>query len=85
MLGGKDAKSRPLQSYISVGDYIIDKQAIITRSILTWHKQREVELLKGLKADIQEEINSRPKYPNIGKKGCIKRIQKLIDERMVGK
>ena len=30
--------------------------------------------------EIQEEINSRPQYPNIGKKGCLMRLQALIKE-----
>ena len=29
--------------------------------------------------EIQAEIDSRPQYPNIGKKGCIKRLRELQD------
>jgi len=25
-------------------------------------------------SDIEDEINSRPQYPNIGKKGCLRRL-----------
>ena len=35
--------------------------------------------LKYVLADIQYEIDGRQQYPNIGKKGCMKRIQKVID------
>lgn len=28
-------------------------------------------------SDIEDEINSRPQYPNIGKKGCLRRLKDL--------
>jgi hypothetical protein len=28
--------------------------------------------------DIELEISSRPEYPNIGKKGCVKRLKEII-------
>jgi hypothetical protein len=31
-------------------------------------------------AEIRQEIDNRPQYSNIGKKGCLMRIQRLYDE-----
>ena len=35
------------------------------------------EILKIIK-EIQAEIDSRKKYPNMGKKGCVKRLESLL-------
>ena len=54
------------------------------KKILAWfgyfHKENLQRRLIDIITDIRQEINSRPQCPNIGKKGCVKRIQKLYDE-----
>lgn len=66
-------------TYICVGwywyriGYIDGKREVIMRD----------ELLKDLNevvSDIRLEIERRAQYPNIGKMGCIKRINKLIEK-----
>jgi len=34
--------------------------------------------IKKIKEEIVEEINSRPQYSNIGKKGCVKRLDSFL-------
>lgn len=38
-------------------------------------KMRAEEEISKIIDDIQLEINSRPQYPNIGKKGCVRRLK----------
>jgi len=45
-----------------------------------FHKKDLQRKMIDIITDIRQEIASRPQYPNVGKKGCLKRIQKLYDE-----
>lgn len=37
-----------------------------------------MEDIRRLKAEIEHEIDSQPKHPNIGKRGCLKRVNQII-------
>jgi hypothetical protein len=46
------------------------------------HLSKENEKLKkgtrDVISEIEKEIASRPQYPNIGKKGCVKRLKEIL-------
>jgi hypothetical protein len=68
-IGGNMQKENPFKTLLKT---ILYRFGYVQREFI----KRQLEFVL---SDIQKEIDSNSQYPNIGKIGCMKRIQKVID------
>ena len=73
----KDEVREILSEYVYQDKYIGTKKLDqATSAILSAVGER----VKGIIAEVETEISVRPTYPNMGKKGCVIRLKKLLTE-----